>query len=133
MRQAEAPLQPADAAAEGEAGDARVTDDADRAHEAVRLRRDVELAEERAAVRARRSAPPASTSTPRIADEVDDEAVVHARVARRAVPTGPDGDLELAIAAEPDGGRDLLARVVGRRMTAGRRSWTAFHSRRASS
>src|SRR6185503_7307371 len=49
-RQSELPLQPADAATEREPSDARVADDADRADEAVGLRRHVELAEERAAV-----------------------------------------------------------------------------------
>ena len=45
-REPEVPLQAADAAAERQPGDARVADDADRADEAVRLRGDVELAEE---------------------------------------------------------------------------------------
>ena len=67
-REPEVALEPADAAAERQPGDARVADDADRADEAVRLRGDVELAEERAAVRPGRSGPRGSTSTPRIAD-----------------------------------------------------------------
>ena len=50
-RQPEVPLQAADPAAERQAGDARVADDAGRADETVRLGGDVELAEERAAVR----------------------------------------------------------------------------------
>ncbi len=45
-RQAEPALQPSDAAAERQPGDARVTDDPDRADEAVLLGRDVECAEE---------------------------------------------------------------------------------------
>ena len=61
-REPEVPLQPADSAAERQPGDARVADDPDRADEAVRLRGDVELAEQRAAVRPGR---PRSADPPR--------------------------------------------------------------------
>ncbi len=50
-REPELTLQATDAPAEGQPGDAGVADDADRTDEAVRLGGDVELAEERAAVR----------------------------------------------------------------------------------
>ena len=52
-RQPELALQPADAAAEGQPGDAGVADDADRTDEPMLLGRDVELAEQRPAARAR--------------------------------------------------------------------------------
>jgi hypothetical protein len=45
-------LEAADSATEGQPGNAGVADDPDRTDEAVRLRGDVELAEEGAAVRA---------------------------------------------------------------------------------
>ena len=50
-REPEVPLQAADSTAERQPGDAGVADDAGRADEAVRLGGDVELAEERPAVR----------------------------------------------------------------------------------
>ena len=50
-RQAELALEPADPAAEGQPGDAGMTDDADRADEAVLLGSDVELAEQRSPTR----------------------------------------------------------------------------------
>ena len=50
-REPEMALEAADSPTERQPGDAGVADDADRADEAVRLRRDVKLAEERAAVR----------------------------------------------------------------------------------
>ena len=63
---------------------------------------------------------------------VDDEAAVDARVARGAVAAGPDGDLQVVLAPEAMAVATSPA-SRGRTMTAGRRSWTAFHSRRASS
>ena len=67
------PLQPADASAERQPGDARVADDADRADETVGLRRDIELSEERTAVRPRRPrlAIDSDAAHPR---QIDDEA-----------------------------------------------------------
>ena len=57
-RQPEVPLEPTDAATERQPRDAGVADDAGRADEPVRLGRDVELAEERAAVHPRQCASP---------------------------------------------------------------------------
>ena len=100
-RQAEVPLEPADAATEGEPGDAGVTDDADRADEPVRLRRDVELAEERPAVRS--GGPPLRIDShaphPR---QVHHEAAVATGMTRAAVAAGSDGELEVLAAGEPD-------------------------------
>ena len=95
-----------DAATQGQPGDAGMADDADRADEAVRLGGDVELAEQRAAVRpgGRR---PGSTSTPRIARQVHDQAAVAGRVTGRAVAARLDGDLEVAVPAEADRRRNL--------------------------
>ena len=56
--QAEPPLKPAHAATQRQAGDAGVADHADRAYQAVRLRRLVELAQQRAAVCPRRARSP---------------------------------------------------------------------------
>ena len=62
----EVPLEAAHAPTERQARDAGVADDAGRADEAVRLGGDVELAEERAAVRAGDPRLRGPTSTPRI-------------------------------------------------------------------
>ena len=105
-RETEPSLQPADATAERQSGDAGVAHDADRAHEPVRLPRDVELAQQRAAVRVRHPSRRVHLD-PAHRGQVDDEAIVHARVAGRTVPTRPDGDLQRTVAAEPDRGRDL--------------------------
>ena len=105
-RQAELPLQPAHAATQREPGDAGVAHDADRADEAVRLGGDVELAEERAAVRT-------GGSPVRVHDDsahrgqVHDQAASAAGEPGQAVPAGPDGDLEVVVPAEADRGRNL--------------------------
>jgi hypothetical protein len=78
--QPEPPLQPADAAAQRETGDAGVPHDADRADEAVRLRRDVELAEQRAAVHPCRASHRID-GHPAHPREVDDQSPVRPRVA----------------------------------------------------
>ena len=105
-RQAEVPLEAAHPAAERQPGDPGVTDHADRADEAVRLRRDIELAEERAAVCAG-DAPLGVDGHAAEPREVDDEAAVGGRVARGAVTARPDRDLEIVLAPEPDGGGDI--------------------------
>ena len=104
--EAEPALQPPDAATEREARDARMADDAHRAHETVRLRGDVELAEERSAVRVRRAGSRVDVDAAH-RRQVDDEAAVAARVARGAVPARPDGDLEPAVPPEADRGRHV--------------------------
>ena len=106
-RQTELALQPAHAAAEREAGNARVGDDADRADELVRLRRVVELGEQRAAADAR-DAPlgiDVGAAHPR---EVDHDAVVAGREAGDAVAAAPDGDDELLLAGEAERRDDIL-------------------------
>ena len=106
-RQPEPPLEPADAATERQPGDARVADDADRADEPVLLGRDVELAEQRSAAGA--SEPPRRVDADVVhPTEVDDEAAVGRRVPDRAVTAAADGDLEVALAAEPDGSDDVV-------------------------
>ncbi len=108
-REPEAPLEPSDAAAERQPRDARVTDDADRADEPVRLRRDVELTEQRAAVHPRG----ARRRIHRHAvhrRQVHDETAVAARVPGRAVAAGADGQLEVLLAREPDRRRDVRSR-----------------------
>ena len=84
-----------------------MTDDADRADEAVRLRGDVELAEERAAVRAG-DAPLGVDGHAAEPREVDDEPAFGGRVPRGAVAAGADGDLEVALSPEADRRRDVL-------------------------
>jgi hypothetical protein len=107
--QAELALQPADAAAEREARDTRVADDAGWADEAVGLRGDVELAEECAAV-CPRDALRGIYGDAAHRREVDDEAAVAARVAGGAVPTGSDRQREVVVSTEPDGRCDFADR-----------------------
>ena len=128
----ELPLEPPDPATEGQPGDAGVADDADRADEPVRLRRDVELTEQRAAVdpRGARRRIDGHAAHPR---QVDDEAAVAASSARPGCGrrSGPPAR---GRARARTGSRSRRPQLVrGRTITAGRRSWTAFHSRRASS
>ena len=108
-RQPEVALQAADSPAERQPGDAGVADDADRADEAVRLGGDVELAEERAAIR---SGDPGLRIDLDAAHrgQVDDEAAVGAREPGRAVAAGPDHDLEVVLAREADRRGDLRGR-----------------------
>ena len=106
-RQPEVALQPAHAAAERQAGDSGVADHADRADEAVRLGRDIELAEERAAVRPGDRAASASTVTPRIRDMSMTRPPSVVEWPRRAVAAGADSDLEIVLAPEPDRRRDV--------------------------
>jgi hypothetical protein len=99
-------LQPADTAAERQAGHARVADDPCRADEAVCLGRDIELAEKCAAVR------PCGAVLRVDRDaahrrEVDDQAAIGAGVAGRAVTARPDGELEGMVACEADRLRDF--------------------------
>ena len=101
------PLQAADPAAERQPGDPGVADHADRADEAVRLRGHVELAEERAAVRPRGPRRRADLHAAH-RGHVDDESAVLTADPRVAVPAGPDGDLQVVLAPEPDRGRDLV-------------------------
>ena len=105
-RQPEVPLQPAHAAAERQAGDTRVADHPDRADEAVRLGGDIELAEERAAVRPG-DALLRVDGHPAHRREVDDETAFRRRVAGRAVAAGSDGDLEIVLTPEPDRRRNV--------------------------
>src|SRR6185369_14241068 len=106
-REPEVALEAADSPAKRQPGDAGVPNDADRTDEAVLLRCDVELAEERAAVR------PGSPG-PRIhldaahRRHVDEESAVRATQSGGAVPAGPDRDLEVVLARETDRGRDLV-------------------------
>ena len=115
-------LQPPHAAAEREAGDARVGDDADRADEPDRLRLAVELAEERAAVHPRRAlgGVDARAVHPR---QVDDDPVVAGGEAGDAVTAAADGDRKLLLAREADRGDDIVgARRAGRRAPGSGRS-----------
>ena len=106
-RQAEAALEPSDAATERQPGDARVTDDPHRADEPVLLGRDIELAQQGTAAGA-------SKPTLRVdADvihppEVDDEAAIAGRMPDGAVAAAANGDLEVALATEADGRDDIL-------------------------
>ena len=115
-RQPEVPLQPADSAPERQSCDAGVAHDPDRADQPMRLRGDIELAEEGTAVRA--------CDPPRGVDldtthrgHVDEEPTVGTREARGAVAAGPDRDLEVMLAGESDGRGDLRR---GRRADDGR-------------
>ena len=106
-REPEAALEAADSPAEGQPGDAGVADDPDRAHEAMRLRGDVELAEEGAAVRAGDPGPRIDLDAAHVR-EVDDEAAVAAGQPACGVTAGLDRDLEVVLAREGDRRRDLL-------------------------
>ena len=89
-REPEAALEAADSPTEGQPGDAGVADDPDRADEAVRLRGDVELAEEGAAVRAGDPGLRIDLDAAHVR-KVDDEAAVAAGqpALRRDRRTGP--------------------------------------------
>ena len=113
-REPEVALEAADSPTERQPGDAGVADDADRADEAVRLRGDVELAEERAAVRPGGPGPRIRLD-PAHRGHVDDEAAVRASEPGRAVAAGSDRDLEVVLAREADRGGDLLRRSTGGR------------------
>ena len=106
-REAEPPLQPADAATERQPGDAGVPDDAHRADEPVLLGSDVELTEQGPTTRPC-SAPLSVDDDLVHLAEVDDETAVGGRMPDGAVATSADGDLEVAVATEADGGRDVL-------------------------
>ena len=109
----EVALEAADSPTERQPGDSGVADDADRADEAVRLRGDVELAEERAAVRPGGPGPRIRLD-PAHRGHVDEESAVRAPEPGRAVAAGPDRDLEVVLAREADRGGDLLgARRAG--------------------
>ena len=122
-RQAELALQPAHPAAERQAGHSRVGDDTDRADEPVRLRRVVELGEQRAAAHA--GGPPLridrGATHPR---EVDHDAVVAGREAGDAVAAAPNGDDELLLTGETERRDD----VVGARRPHDHRRPTVDHA-----
>src|SRR3954454_2344994 len=103
------PLEPTDSPAERQPGDAGVADDPDRADEAVRLRGDVELAEERATVRSGRSGRGVDLDSAHRA-QVDHQAAIGAAQPGGAVPARPSRDLESKVASEPDRRRDLVRR-----------------------
>ena len=124
-RRAVAAHQPADAAAEREPGDAGVGDDAADGGEPVRLGCGVELAPQHAAPGARR--PGGGVDLDRAhRRQVDHEAVVAYRLAGDAVPAAAHGDLQLALAGEPQGGGD-----VGRARRSARSAPGAGRSRRS--
>ena len=83
-----------------------MADDTDRADEAMRLRGDVELAEEGAAIRPGDAGPRIGLD-PAHVREVDDETAVGTREPGCGVTAGLDGDLEVVLAREGDGSRDL--------------------------
>ena len=105
--QAESSLEPADAAAERQAGDAGVPDGPDGADEAMRLGRAVEFAEMRPAIRACEAAVrvDGDAAHPR---QVDDDAIVAGREAGDAVASAADRDPEVRLARVPDGCDDIL-------------------------
>ena len=131
-REPEVALEAADSPTERQPGDAGVADDADRADEAVRLRRDVELAEEGAAVRSGGPGP-----------RIDLDAAHRRQVDRRGRHPGRASPAALwppdwtAISRSCSRAKRTAvatsSAVDGRAMTAGRRSWIAFQRRRASS
>ena len=106
-RESEVALEAADSPTERQPGNAGVADDPGRADEAELLRGDVQLTEERAAVR-----PCGSSPTIRLdathRGHVDEEAAVRASEPGRAVTAGSDRDLEVVLAREADRGGDLL-------------------------
>jgi hypothetical protein len=107
-RQAEPALQPAHAAAERQAADAGVRDDADRADEPVLLRRLVEFAEQRTAAHARGTRLRIDAGSPE-ETEVEDHAVVASGEPRDAVTAAPHRDHELALPRKADRSGDVVA------------------------
>ena len=106
-RQPEMALEPADPPAEGQPGDASVTDDADRTDEAMLLGRDVELAEERSPTRPRDALRGVDAHIVHAA-EVDDDPAVGRGMSKRAVTAAADGDLEVPFTAEPNRRDDIV-------------------------
>jgi hypothetical protein len=108
-REPEVAMEPADAATEREPGDAGVADHADRADEAVRLRGDVELAEERPSVR---DGGPCGRVHLDAAHgrQVDHDSAVDAAEPGGTVAAGLHLDLEVVVAGEAHGRRDLRRR-----------------------
>ena len=103
--------QPADAAAEREAGDAGRRDQAAGRREPVRLRLVVDVGPHRAAADVARAARPDRRARSRIAREVDHDPVVAGREARDAVAAAAHGDREVVAAREPDR-RDHVGRAA---------------------
>ena len=106
-RQAEPALEPSDAAAEGQPGDAGMPDHPDRADEPMLGAGDVERAEERATAGAGQAGGRIDGDLVE-PGEVDHDPAVARRVAERAVPAATDRDLEVALAPEPDGRDDIV-------------------------
>ena len=106
-------FDPAGAAAEREAGDARRRDPAARRREAVLLRAPVQLAPQHAGADADRAA--ASVDLDRVEQpDVDHHAVVDERHAGDAVPAGADGHRQPAVARVGERERDIVgARAPG--------------------
>ena len=92
--QAELPLQPANATAQGQARDARVADDPHRAGKPVGLCRVVQLAEQRPAVHPRR-APLRIHGGAGQTRDVDDDAIVTGGEPRQAVSATSDCDRQV--------------------------------------
>ncbi len=123
--------QPADAAAEGEAGDAGVGDDPADRREPEELRLAVELAPEHAGLGAR-GARRGVDSDPLHRREVDHEAAVADGVTADVVAAAADGDEQVMLAREADRGEDVGdAGAAGEQ--AGRRSIAPFQIARAAS
>ena len=89
----------------------------------------VELAKERAAVRAGDPSPRIGLDAAHVR-KVDHEAAFAAGQPGCCVAAGLDRDLEVVLAREGDGGLTSWA-FSGRAMSDGRRSWIAFQRRRA--
>src|SRR5205807_3312223 len=96
-------LQSAHAAAQRQAGDARVADNPDGTHKAMRLRCLVELRQVRAALRAHSSADWIDRYLSH-SGEVKDHPAVARRESRDAVPATAHGRDQLLLAREADGG-----------------------------
>ena len=95
-----------DPPAEREPGDARVTDDTDRADQAVRLCRDVKFAEEGATIGSGNSRFRIDNDTAHLR-QVDDEAAVATLQPGGAVSAGLHDDLEGVVPCEADRRGDL--------------------------
>ena len=106
-RQPEVALEAADTPAEGQPGDAGVTDDADRTDETMLLGCDVELAEERSPARSRDARRGVDAHVVHAA-KVDDQPAVGRGVPKAAVTPAADGDLEVPITAESNRRDDVI-------------------------
>ena len=112
-RHPEAAAEPAEAAAEREAGDTGIADRAAGRREAERLRLAVELSPAQARFRARGAGDGVDPEALHLG-EIDDDPVVARRLARDVVGAAAHGNRQPLVARERDGGHDVHRAAAAR-------------------